>query len=239
MTSSNDLGQLGTIVCVFAHPDDETFTMGGILAAAAKNGQRVVVITATRGEGGVQDEERWPAEELASIRTAELQAALNILGVHEQHFLDYPDGACAEADPMEAAQRIVDIIGLCQPASIFTFGPDGLTGHPDHKTVSAWAQKARQLSGSSANLYNATLTTQQYEGFRSVDEKFNFFFNTQQPPVCDASDAAICLELTDELYELKINALRVMPSQYEKVFGFFEPGDLRGGFGVEAFVEVE
>ena len=73
--TTDDIKHLGTILFVAAHPDDETFNAGGILAAAARNGQTVIVVTATKGEGGVQDESRWPADSLGDIRAKELKQA--------------------------------------------------------------------------------------------------------------------------------------------------------------------
>lgn len=238
MAAADDVLRLGTILCVFAHPDDETFTMGGIMALAATNGQKVICITATKGEGGVQDEARWPAASLGDIRTAELKAALHHLGVDKQYFLDYRDGTCAESDAEVAAQKIAEFIRQYQPDSIFSFGPDGLTGHPDHQTVSRWAVRARQLAGIPAKLYYAALTPEQYEGFGAVDADFNFFFATENPPLCAREDAAICITLNDATYDKKVAAFKAMPSQYDSVFARYEAAALRGGFGTETFVEA-
>jgi hypothetical protein len=60
LRTADDIKQLGTILFVAAHPDDESFLAGGILAAAVANGQTVVVYTATRGEAGVQDRNKCP-----------------------------------------------------------------------------------------------------------------------------------------------------------------------------------
>ena len=67
-----DLAELGTIVSVWAHPDDEAYLCGGLMATAADAGLRVVCVTATRGELGVTDPVRWPPERMAEIREAEL-----------------------------------------------------------------------------------------------------------------------------------------------------------------------
>lgn len=109
-----DVQRLGTIVSIWAHPDDETFACGGLLAIARQNGQRVICVTATRGEAGVQDHERWPADQLAGIRQAELEAALDVLGVHEHHWLQYADGHCAEAPPEEVHASLQDILQSVQ-----------------------------------------------------------------------------------------------------------------------------
>lgn len=65
---------LGTILGVWAHPDDETYLCGGLMARAAAAGDRVVCITATRGENGSPDEDRWPSgAALAAVRTCEMR----------------------------------------------------------------------------------------------------------------------------------------------------------------------
>lgn len=239
LTTQEGIKQLGTILCVFAHPDDETFTMGGLLAMACANGQRVIVLTATKGEGGVQDESRWPEAMLGDIRAAELKAALAELGTIEQEFLGYADGSCAGADVEAAGDELAERIRQLRPDSIFTFGPDGMTGHPDHQAVCAWATHARAAAGQATKLFYATLIPEQYEGFRAADTRFNLFFNTEMPPVCDEADAAVCLHLTDEWYVRKLAALQAMPSQYEKVLSHFTSDALRGGFGIEAFIEAK
>ena len=61
----------GTLLLVWAHPDDDIYTSAGMMAAAAAAGDRVVDVTATRGEGGSMDEERWPPATMGQVRTAE------------------------------------------------------------------------------------------------------------------------------------------------------------------------
>lgn len=124
----------GTVLGIWAHPDDETYLCGGLMARAARAGDRVVCVTATRGELGSPDEARWPSgSALAEVRTAEMEAALEILGVHEHQWLDYPDGGCADVDQEEAVRRVAEIIEQVRPDTVLTFGPDGMTGHPDHQ----------------------------------------------------------------------------------------------------------
>jgi hypothetical protein len=64
-----DIRELGTIMSIWAHPDDEAYLCGGIMAQATAAGSRVVCVTATRGELGVTDPAQWPPEQLAAIRT--------------------------------------------------------------------------------------------------------------------------------------------------------------------------
>src|SRR5213080_4296866 len=122
---------LGTILGVWAHPDDEAYLAAGLMARAARDGQRVVCVTATRGEEGSWDEERWPPATLGAVREAELLRSLEILGVTDHRFLDYHDGSCAAVDPEEGAARIEAIVREVEPDSLLSFGPDGMTDHPD------------------------------------------------------------------------------------------------------------
>jgi LmbE family N-acetylglucosaminyl deacetylase len=81
---------LGTILGVWAHPDDEAFLSSGLMADAVRKGDRVVSVTATRGELGSWDEERWPSESMGEVREAELEESLAILGVTETRMADAP-----------------------------------------------------------------------------------------------------------------------------------------------------
>src|SRR6185369_2525085 len=121
--------------------------------------------------------------------------------------------------------------------SILTFGKDGLTGHMDHCQVSQWTKEAVQNSGTKAAVYHAIQTADQYKAMRVVDKKFNIFFNIDKPPLREPAACAICIDLNDDLYNLKIRALEAMPSQFEAILKAFEP-TLRLSFGSEAFVEA-
>src|SRR3954462_1292944 len=124
---------LGTVLSVWAHPDDETYLGGGLMSEAVRRGNRVVCVTATRGELGSPDEERWPSgAPLAEVRTKELMEALAELGVAEHIWLDYPAGGCIDVDAAEAVDRLRTIIADVGPDTVLTFGPDGITGHDDH-----------------------------------------------------------------------------------------------------------
>lgn len=231
----DDVKNLGTILFVGAHPDDETFTAGGLLAAAAANGQKVITITATKGEGGVQDESRWPADRLASIRQAELEAALKILGCTQHYWLDYADGGCAADSPERAVRRIQELIAEHTVDSILTFGSDGLTGHPDHQTVSAWAAQAC----GSLPVYHAVEELENYEQYmKPAGRQFNWYFNVANPPMKLAADCAVAFKLTPELRDIKLRALQAMPSQYKKFFTVTPPEVLEHLFTIECFVKA-
>jgi N-acetylglucosamine malate deacetylase 2 len=122
-----------SLLVILPHPDDESFPMGGTLAKYAADHTRVRLICATRGEAGI---EGIAPDEAGEIREAELRNAVAELGLNELHFLDYLDGTLVEADPEELILRLSNIIREFHPDSVLTFGPDGISGHPDHVTLS-------------------------------------------------------------------------------------------------------
>ncbi len=122
------------LMCVLAHPDDETNGIGGTLAKYSAEGVETYVLTATRGEYGWYgpESDNPGPEALGKIREAELRQAVKVLGVREHHFLDYIDGHVDQADPKEAIGRIVGHLRRVKPQVVITWGPDGGYGHPDH-----------------------------------------------------------------------------------------------------------
>ena len=107
LQNRDDIKKLGTVLSVWAHPDDETLACAGIMAKAVSNGQKVICITATLGEAGVQNEQKWPANNLGTIRSQELNNALKIIGVKHHHWLNYPDGDCQNQDVNNASNKLI------------------------------------------------------------------------------------------------------------------------------------
>ncbi|MEX0754409.1 MAG: PIG-L family deacetylase [Actinomycetota bacterium] len=99
-------GEYGTVLGVWAHPDDETYLSAGLMASAVDAGERVVCVTATRGEEGSFDEERWPSDRMGRIREGELLRCLEILGVTDHRWLDMHDGTLPTEDASSAVDRI-------------------------------------------------------------------------------------------------------------------------------------
>jgi LmbE family N-acetylglucosaminyl deacetylase len=132
------------LMCVLAHPDDESLGTGGILAKYASEGIETYLITATRGERGwMGDEADDPGlEALGKLRTAELQAAAQALSLREVDFLDYIDGDLDRANPAEAIAKIVTQLRRVRPQVVVTFDPNGAYGHPDHIAISQFTQAA-------------------------------------------------------------------------------------------------
>ncbi|HKA69346.1 MAG TPA: PIG-L family deacetylase [Actinomycetes bacterium] len=139
---AEEVAQLGTVLSIWAHPGDETFMAAGLMALARAAGNRVVVVTATRGEHGTGDPARWPADRLARLRSDELAAALAVLEVTEHRWLGFGHGECASSDAERAVEHLRTVVDEIAPDTVVTFGPDGLTGDRDHRAVSAWTSLA-------------------------------------------------------------------------------------------------
>lgn len=128
-----------TLLAILPHPDDESFPMGGTLAKYAAHQTHVTLVCATRGEAGIPS---VSATEAGKIREAELRHAVAELGLSELRFLDYHDGRLAQVDTEEFIARLAILMKEIRPAVVLTFGPDGISGHPDHVTLSARVTQA-------------------------------------------------------------------------------------------------
>lgn len=121
-----------SLMVILAHPDDESFPIGGTLARYAVQGTMITLITATSGERGVPGMEPRPA---AVLRDGELRMAAAALGVAEVHLLGYPDNALDQAPQDEVRRRLRALMITHRPNAVITFGLDGISGHPDHLAI--------------------------------------------------------------------------------------------------------
>lgn len=136
---------MSVLMCVHPHPDDESIACGGVLARAAAEGVRTVVVTCTDGEEG----ENLAGIDLGDVplvehRRRELDAAVGILGVSVHHRLGYRDSGMAgtpanehpdcfhRADLEQAATRLAAIVRAERPDAVVSDDEHGTYGHPDH-----------------------------------------------------------------------------------------------------------
>jgi LmbE family N-acetylglucosaminyl deacetylase len=159
MNASNH-AQKRTILSVLAHPDDETFGMGGTLALYARRGVDVHLVCATRGEVGEVDPHFLENfNSIGDLRENELRCAAGNLGLAGVHFLDYRDSgmpgspdnehpqALAAAPVDEVAARVTGYIRKLQPQVVLTFDPIGGYRHPDHIAIHQATVKAFSAAG--------------------------------------------------------------------------------------------
>lgn len=124
----------GGLAAVFAHPDDESFGCAGALALAHDAGRTTRLLVATRGEAGTPDGSSDPA--LAEDREAELICAARAIGLDEVSLLEgYADGGVADQSFDALVDEIAAWLADRRPDAVITFGPHGVTGHPDHVVV--------------------------------------------------------------------------------------------------------
>jgi LmbE family N-acetylglucosaminyl deacetylase len=231
-----EVHELGTILSVWAHPDDEGYCCGGIMSMAVENGQRVVCVSATRGEQGSTDPARWPnGPELAAVRAAELSASLAVLGVTEHRWLDYPDGGCASVDPGEAVGRIRAILAEVEPDTVLTFGPDGGTFHPDHMAVSRWVSAA--VSGTDSRVLHMTHTPQWQEGVNSVVPPDLVMMAEREPVTSALEECALAVYLEGEVLDRKYRAMLCQESQIGPIVGLTGQEGFRQMLAEEVFTE--
>lgn len=231
-----DAAELGTVVGVWAHPDDEAFLSGGLIAAARDAGRRVGCVTATLGEHGTADPRTWPPERLGRVRESELRASL---AVEEHHMLGITDGTCA-AQPHEVVVcHLARLIDAVAPDTIVTFGPDGMTGHEDHQTVSAWTTAARGAAAPGTRLLYATTTEEfvdQWEPERAV---FDVFLADGLPLRTPLSELAVQLRLDLDQLDRKIVALRAQASQTTGLIAAIGEDRVRKWWSSETFVSAD
>ena len=216
------------LLAVFAHPDDEAYRPGGTLALLSRRGVRVHLLTATRGQAGsCGDPPLCAPEELPAVRERELRCACAALGIEPPRLLDYQDGHLGEADPEEIVAQILGVVDVVRPQVILTFGPDGLSGHPDHVAIGRCAAEAFCRAEAIDVLYTVAVP-------RSVAERLDMR-RVQSVP-----DEAIALSVdVSPVWEIKLAAIRCHATQLSSSPMMCAPVEQqRLFFGTEHFVRA-
>jgi LmbE family N-acetylglucosaminyl deacetylase len=230
----NTVGDLGSILGVWGHPDDEAYLTAGLMRLAIEGGRRVTCVTATCGEAGFPDDDPRSVAERKDVRRAEMAASLAELGVTDHHWLGYDDGGCASVPDEEAVTILRRIVEDVRPDTLLTFGPDGATGHPDHIAVCRWSTLAcaalSRAGGPTPRLLYATKSAAwNEEFFARVDPSLVMMVEGMQPESVPVDEMAVRLTCEGELLERKVRALRAQASQIE---------GLVAAYGVEAFTHL-
>ena len=221
-----------TLLGVWAHPDDEAYASAGLMAEFRRRGDRVVIVMATLGEHGTSDPATWPPHRLAALRHMELRKSLAVLGVDELHLLGYEDGGC---DRHDGTGVIADYIMAIEPDIIVTFGPDGMTGHPDHRAVSQWTTNAWEKVQSDAHLWYATLTPEFHRKWGAINDQIGLWVDQSEPPISVTADLARSTTLPDDLLDLKVAALEAHTSQTRPLIELMGSACYREWWRTESF----
>jgi LmbE family N-acetylglucosaminyl deacetylase len=137
------------LTAVYAHPDDDTYSVGGVLAKEGPDRIDYTLIVATSGEDGpISDPSLASRDDLARVREGEERASLSVLGFGDApiHFLRYADGGLKDVSHDEIVQTIAQILRELPPHIVVTFGPEGITKHDDHIAVSQAATEAFHMA---------------------------------------------------------------------------------------------
>lgn len=135
----------GRVLAVVAHPDDESFGLGGIVGALIDDGVAVDVLCLTRGEASTLG--RREGVDLGAVRAAELAAAGEVLGVGRTELLAWPDGGLAARPPDELVAAVDAMVREGAVDGLLVFDDSGVTGHPDHVAATAAAVALARRDG--------------------------------------------------------------------------------------------
>jgi LmbE family N-acetylglucosaminyl deacetylase len=255
-----------TLLVVHAHPDDEVFSTGGLLAKHAAAGDRTVVVYCTNGEAGeILDESLDPEEarpRLGEIRRREVQEACDLLGVSDIRFLGYRDSGMRDTEenkrpdafmnaPMdEAVERLLRVIRETRPQVMVTYDEEGGYGHPDHIMANRVAveafRRARDEGLGVQRLFYPARSREDFrryvEGLREMGLEIPWIqgdFNFDEYGVPESELSAI-VDIS-EYAPLKKRALAVHKTQIKPDFFYLSiPDDLMSRFqGREFFQQIE
>ncbi len=213
----------GTLLCMTAHPDDETLYAGAFLAMLARRGIETHVLCATRGEKGqVGDPPVCEREELGEVRETELRCAADVLGVESvevigylnpSYVIDSENLTAFEADPAEFESCIVDACDRLRPDAVITHGSEGEYGHPGHVLVHETVLRAHQALRSRFDAPAPAL----YTFSAAVPGQQNKIFN-------DADPADVMIDVAPWV-DKKAGAIACHRTQRALFFGAFPEAD--------------
>jgi len=251
-----------TLMAVHAHPDDEATGTGGVLAMAAAEGVRTVLVTCTDGRcgdgpGGVKPGEQGhdPAA-VVELRRRELDESCAVLNIDSLELLDYADsgmmGWAANDEPGsfwstpvdEAAERLAKLMRHYQPDVVVTYDANGFYGHPDHIQAHRITMAALAATGLPAKVYWTTAPRSKMDEFAAVMRELGADWDEvaedeQLPEIGLPDDEITTWVDVTKFAGQKFDALAAHASQSENIF-FLRMGKERFGqlMGVETFVQV-
>ncbi len=194
-----------TLLAVFAHPDDEAFSVGGTLTHYARRGVRVVLACATRGEAGKITVPGMTVDDLGAQREQELREACRALEIPEPVFLDYHDSgryertrhddplALMNVNPLDVEVKLRALIEDVRPQVMVTFDPHGGYGHVDHLQIQraatgAFFSTGHLPGGGPQRLYYTALSTEAARGLSRMGQDLD-------PLVYGVSEGTVAVQM--------------------------------------------
>lgn len=204
------------ILLVFAHPDDETFAMGGTIAQLAKADNSITLICATKGEEGeVGEPPVTTKEKLGEVREQELRDAAEVIGISTIHFLGYRDATLKDVPSHELEEKVFALFLKEKPDLVFTFDKKGGSLHPDHIKISAVAtavfKKYLGKVTKKVRLYHTATPVSYIKKYKGTDLEYKAFGIVEG--VQDEEITTI-IDISDT-YKIKDKAARMHRSQHK------------------------
>jgi LmbE family N-acetylglucosaminyl deacetylase len=247
---------VATVVSLHAHPDDESILVGGTLCRAARQGHRVVLVFATKGEHGeVEDGVLVDDETLGQRREEECAASAGVLGAHRVAFLGYHDSGMMgtpendapesfwQAPLEDAAARLAALLTEEGADLLTIYDDNGGYGHPDHIKVHQVGVRAAEIAGT-PRVAEATMNRDHLRRVIAAGVEAGAVSEEEVPDVGEDSsfgkpEAVIttCVDVTD-LLDVKRASMRAHASQIDEQSFFLQMPDeaFAGSFGYEWFI---
>jgi LmbE family N-acetylglucosaminyl deacetylase len=250
-----------TLLCVHAHPDDESSTTGGILRTYADEGIRTVLVTCTNGalgdspDGLAPDQDGHDPAAVVAHRAEELRRAVEILGIARAEQLGYADsgmegwpqndapGSFWTTPVADAAARLVPILLEERPQVIVTYDERGNYGHPDHIQTHRVTMAAVEASGLEPSVFYSAIPQSAFRRFRELlreaDIEFDWAPSDDDPPIGTPDDRIGAIIDVSAAADAKYAALAAHASQTESsLFLKIGPDRFRKAFSHEWFVRA-
>jgi LmbE family N-acetylglucosaminyl deacetylase len=160
-----------------------------------------------------------------------------VLGVTEHRILGLPDGALADhdAEGVDLVDRLLDEV---QPDTVLTFGPDGITYHPDHIAVGRWATEAWRRRGRPCRLLYAAPSVEHLARFGEHYEAWGVYMSDERPRGVAADRLALRIVLAGPELDRKLTALAAMASQTREAMAALDSALFAQMSAEEAFVDA-
>jgi LmbE family N-acetylglucosaminyl deacetylase len=213
-----------SLLAVFSHPDDET-SVGPMLARYAAEGHDVYLACVTSGQRGYRPHFDMPiGDQLGAVREEELRCSARALGIHEPFAMGFQDqGISTHAVAEEVAGRLREIIGRTRPDVLVTWGPEGITGHPDHRMTSNIAtvvfQQQSRLAWRPSKLYYLAFPESRFAADPNPLNRKQVFLAVSDDFVTTEIDCRGYLE--PGLNAMRCHKTQWRPERMEQVHGFY------------------
>jgi LmbE family N-acetylglucosaminyl deacetylase len=248
---------MATLVAFHAHPDDESIAMGGVMAKAAEEGHRIVLVVATRGElGEVEEGFLEPGADLGERRVQETLACAEILGVARVEFLGYVDSGMAgtpandapecfwQADVEEAATQLAAILSEENADILTIYDENGAYGHPDHIQVYRVGLRAGELAGTPRVYMNTINRDYMQRSFAEALEAGAEMPEDINPDEFDIGVSEERITTTVDVRPWLANKRAAMAAHASQIpetsfFLTMAPELFEGGFGQEWFIRID